>query len=382
MTRSPEANVKSNRCHIRLYKHKRFQSPNRSRDPHSLRYHSIDFRYESHTMRGSSSISFGAPDSDNPQAYLSEADFSQCGPDSLHSSSSTLIRDAETSLDPAPEGSRKRAHSTISPLNPLEDNNSRARYQSSSDKNEEDKAGSRRAAKACLRCRKQKLKCVGGNPCDRCVKFVHTCDFQPTSTNVVPVSSSRKDNGDIGIATARLEQLESNVADLLAGLARGVHPTLPDGTNNQSVGQVHHPHDPWHDSSIDENFGCSPIWPTLSSGLNETSVDSANRLTQSGPSSQQANDTSHSHVRFYTSPTAMLTPGDEVIPSDQSGSLLGNFSSEGPAGQHVGQRMPSSKRLGPAERLAAVTAQPYDPPFKALTHEVSYAIIVDRCARS
>lgn len=39
-------------------------------------------------------------------------------------------------------------------------------------------SANQRAAQACLRCRKQKLRCLGGNPCLRCVKRRISCNFK------------------------------------------------------------------------------------------------------------------------------------------------------------------------------------------------------------
>ncbi|GFZ42302.1 hypothetical protein JCM24511_00016 [Saitozyma sp. JCM 24511] len=41
--------------------------------------------------------------------------------------------------------------------------------------------GYRRASKACVRCRKHKLRCTGGDPCVRCTKFDFGCEFDQPS---------------------------------------------------------------------------------------------------------------------------------------------------------------------------------------------------------
>ncbi|KAH7090833.1 hypothetical protein FB567DRAFT_300647 [Paraphoma chrysanthemicola] len=82
----------------------------------------------------------------------------------------------------------------------------------------------RRAMQACLRCRKQKLRCLGGRPCVRCVKANRECDFgKPGQAPAAPNSGTNTngsvaEDGDGVAAKARLEYLESSVANLLAGL--------------------------------------------------------------------------------------------------------------------------------------------------------------------
>jgi len=90
-----------------------------------------------------------------------------------------------------------------------------------------------RAAQACLRCRRQKLRCLGGNPCERCVRTSNACDFGHTGGRAVQVTAGENssevvsvpvDEEDPAVAhdqgrDERLKLLETNVANLLAGLA-------------------------------------------------------------------------------------------------------------------------------------------------------------------
>ena len=109
---------------------------------------------------------------------------------------------------------------------------------------QDDSGGTRRATQACLRCRRQKLKCVGGNPCERCVKSKNICDFgTPGSSRGQHAEEKRKRkeresavqvNSDN--ANARLAQLESSVANLLAGLAQSAG-SLKAG-DNQLIQQL------------------------------------------------------------------------------------------------------------------------------------------------
>jgi hypothetical protein len=49
-----------------------------------------------------------------------------------------------------------------------------------------------RAPRACVQCRQQKLRCLGGDPCERCVKSGQTCTFKPASG--VRTGGQRKTN--------------------------------------------------------------------------------------------------------------------------------------------------------------------------------------------
>lgn len=93
---------------------------------------------------------------------------------------------------------------------------------------------SKRAGQACLRCRKQKLRCLGGNPCDRCIKSDSACEYgRSAGGSGTPHSSAKKvktepkdtsplhKRGEDKGGNDNLGLLESSVANLLAGLANG-----------------------------------------------------------------------------------------------------------------------------------------------------------------
>ncbi|CAN9241101.1 unnamed protein product [Alternaria alternata] len=84
----------------------------------------------------------------------------------------------------------------------------------------------RRAIQACFRCRKQKLRCLGGRPCERCVKAVKECHFgKPGGASAAPNSNTNTNKNDDVVedrngaaARASLVRLEDSVTNLLAGL--------------------------------------------------------------------------------------------------------------------------------------------------------------------
>lgn len=246
---------------------------------------------------------------------------------------------------------------------------------------EKEKTGPRRATQACLRCRKQKLRCVGGYPCDRCVKSKHTCDFGRTTPASGSASGARESGGGGGggadVATARLEQLESSVANLLAGLAGGSGgghpPSFPNGADvlhhNFPVG--HDPRD--HSPFIDRQPQAGSSWSTsLPSSLNRAQADRLPQL-HTRPNASIAEELARAHVRFSTSPSQILAAQQDISPSTYSGSMFGSHALDrGDFKAPVSSKKKGKgKGQGPEERLAAVTDQPYDPPFKALTYDVS-----------
>ncbi|WVQ87185.1 hypothetical protein IAS59_000908 [Cryptococcus gattii] len=121
-----------------------------------------------------------------------------------------------------------------------------------------DQQAPRRAAQACLRCRKQKLKCIGGWPCNRCTKSKNVCDFGR------PGMGPPAREGGTSEANARLEQLESSVANLLAGLAGS-------SSNNYPNPEVLHTFDPAQRraQSISEQ-GNPPYAPSASGQWNSS----------------------------------------------------------------------------------------------------------------
>ncbi|KAJ5414394.1 hypothetical protein N7509_001021 [Penicillium cosmopolitanum] len=51
-----------------------------------------------------------------------------------------------------------------------------------------------RVSKACKRCRDQKIRCTGSNPCDQCNKRNSACDFESPSQKVL-VTRRRVESG-------------------------------------------------------------------------------------------------------------------------------------------------------------------------------------------
>ncbi|ORX33857.1 hypothetical protein BD324DRAFT_206404 [Kockovaella imperatae] len=243
--------------------------------------------------------------------------------------------------------------------------------------------GQRRATQACVRCRKQKLRCTGGSPCDRCVRSKNHCDFGRPSTSGTD-AERRESSSATDVATARLEQLESSVASLLAGLAGAggaisghaqalasasypngteiLHPRFASG-GSSSLGRHQRSHSPTVDRSH-----AGPSWPILPSPLQRHGHPS---LLPQHPSASIAEELARSHVRFTTSPTHILGSSHDLSPSTYTDSFqsVDQYQDKKPLGTWTERKKAKSKAQEPAERLQAVTEQVYDPPFKALSYD-------------
>ncbi|WWD01078.1 hypothetical protein V866_008016 [Kwoniella sp. B9012] len=278
----------------------------------------------------------------------------------------------------------------------------------------------RRAAQACLRCRKQKLKCIGGWPCDRCTKSKNICDFgRPGVAGNTSSSSSTNllHGGNGSEANARLEQLESSVANLLAGLAgsNGHGSSSKTGYPNHELlhtfdpvkkrqetlqtesGAPYPPHHP-SGSQYTQNIPPPTHIKTLDPPRRTMSTSSfSNNNVNNLPTTSMSPDDLHSnpiglsqnHVRFTSSPnmTSFISSNNHNHQSPSG--LSSNGAGPSPAsantvGTGVGSVSVGSadllkeplvkKRKGKGqkaeERLAAATEGDFaEPPFKALVYQ-------------
>lgn len=92
-----------------------------------------------------------------------------------------------------------------------------------------------RAPQACRRCRQKKLKCTGGQPCRKCLRASHPCDFDDRPGVLGNERNHTRSNTTVSFggdeATARIAQLERTLADLISGLQ-------PTPQAISSIGQV------------------------------------------------------------------------------------------------------------------------------------------------
>jgi hypothetical protein len=136
---------------------------------------------------------------------------------------------SSSSSGPRPSGTGSDSRKRISASSDVHEDESRTKQVRAGAKTKDRTA--QRASQACLRCRRQKLRCLGGNPCERCVRTSNECDFGNTGyrTNQItgdvnisetvptgaedPIPANDQGRGE------RLKLLETSVANLLAGLA-------------------------------------------------------------------------------------------------------------------------------------------------------------------
>jgi hypothetical protein len=241
--------------------------------------------------------------------------------------------------------------------------------------------GAKRAAQACLRCRRQKLRCLGGYPCDRCTKSKNVCDFGKPGTVSVPQRESTAgiDTGELPAvgegAHARLEQLESSVANLLAGLAGGSNNGTGTGTSTgYPQGEILHSFesaDHRRGSTISER--AQSTWNNILPPPTHTRpVD----LPRFGINSLSTSISPEAHVRFDQSPTTANNPfiPHGTSPSAYTSSGVGPSPNDGMDNIGKGKGKARGKGQKPEERLAAMMSeeQGFEPPFKALLHQVCF----------
>ncbi|WVQ78436.1 hypothetical protein IAT38_000522 [Cryptococcus sp. DSM 104549] len=255
----------------------------------------------------------------------------------------------------------------------------------------------RRAAQACLRCRKQKLKCIGGWPCHRCTKSKNVCDFGRPPGSVYSLqardSGASGGSGPSSEANARLEQLESSVANLLAGLAGGgqsypnnemLHTFDPALRRQESMSsEARAPYPP--QNTRPWNPDIPP--PTHIRPVDPPRVGSA-AVPISAPVASMSPDDPQHHVRFTSSPNHVYfapshqspsvissngtgpSPASAGLARGDSGSGLVRRDSSGPPGAEKEKKKAGGKRQKAEERLATATEGDFDEaPFKALVYQ-------------
>lgn len=241
-----------------------------------------------------------------------------------------------------------------------------------------DQQAPRRAAQACLRCRKQKLKCIGGWPCNRCTKSKNVCDFGR------PGMGPPAREGGTSEANARLEQLESSVANLLAGLAGS-------SSNNYPNPEVLHTFDPAQRRAQSISEQGNPPYAPSASGQWNSSIPPPTHVRPLEPprvgaaavaigaplaSASPDDPAAQHHVRFTSSPHQTFIQHG-YSPSNFSsngtgpspGSGIGSYDSNGFRSE---RKKVGGKRQKAEERLATATDQDFDEaPFKPLVYQVS-----------
>lgn len=301
-----------------------------------------------------------------------------------------IHRKRPSAHDDSPESSRRRPRQSFSGASDarspsIDGNQGEEKGKDAADREHRASfTGPRRATQACLRCRRQKLRCLGGWPCDRCERAKQVCDFGKTADPyLAPGRAAGALPDGINVAgseaNTRLELLESNVARLLAGLAGGgvfrdpgaapaFHGQHGEGQNSSAAPPTRHGRqtslnvgEPW------SSGGASLPQPTHVRRVETPRT--ADVATSSGFQPSVSPDELNQHVRFGSTPNVTIISGGVMTsPSNYSSGIS-------PNSMVGGGLAPERKRTGKGqkaeERLAAVTEGSFEPPFKALVYQVS-----------
>ncbi len=181
-------------------------------------------------------------------------------------------------------------------------------------------------------------------------------------------------------ANARLEQLESSVANLLAGLAGG---SAAGGAYPN--GEVLHTFDPAEQrhsfSSSDARIATQhdgTSWPPiLPTPTHLRPIDPPRFRPNPLQPSLSPEDSARSQVRFASSPGTANPFGHMTSPSNCTSSGAGISPTSAGLGKGGGEKKGETRRIGKGqkaeERLAAATEGAFEPPFKALVYQVRKA---------
>ena len=197
-------------------------------------------------------------------------------------------------------------------------------------------------------CRKQKLRCLGGWPCKRCTESGRTCDFGPQGFR-----ASAAVSGPTSDPTARLAQLESSVANLLAGLSG--QPMAPGNPARRDL--VLPTTDPQR--SVYLGSSARPAPPNALTSPPILAPNSVSPLANFQLTQDQPADPSPDHrqqVRFIGTPNNIVT---EISPR--------HTESEG--SREV--RPKKGKNQKAEDRLALATEESFEAPFRPLVYQVS-----------
>ncbi|CAN9282759.1 unnamed protein product [Alternaria alternata] len=219
----------------------------------------------------------------------------------------------------------------------------------------------RRATQACFRCRKQKLRCLGGRPCVRCVKASKECDFgKPGQAS--PVSNSNNNtntNGDVvedrhgAAARASLVRLEDSVTNLLAGLQN-------TGTNGTDLFPALTAAPDTVSSTVPVTAPAPapapPLEPSSYHATALTNTATPALLSTSDPLTTQG----LGHVRFGDSPEVNF-----ISPHSYSS----RTETTSPSGEHDVRTGNEHRDNEGEERLASATKDGFGPPFQSLVYQ-------------
>ncbi|CUA76608.1 putative 4-hydroxy-2-oxoglutarate aldolase, mitochondrial [Rhizoctonia solani] len=212
----------------------------------------------------------------------------------------------------------------------------------------------RRAIQACSNCRKHKLRCLGGWPCNRCTKQKISCDFERPSH---PAAAKATETIE------RLEQLEASVTSILASMSSSIAPTPRQHSVVSDVGPAYPTPGPFHPQQAPvPRSGSYPFatFPTPSDDYSFSQEPSLAIRTEID-------------TEFLTAPTQDLDPPPTAGPSTHTQNVtspITNTASPGTSSLASRKSKPDPPPPSVESRLRTAT-DPYSAPFKGVLHRPS-----------
>ncbi|CAE6437519.1 unnamed protein product [Rhizoctonia solani] len=207
----------------------------------------------------------------------------------------------------------------------------------------------RRAVQACSHCRKHKLRCLGGWPCNRCTKQKIACDFERPSHPAAKATETIE----------RLEQLEASVTSILASMSSGISPTTRQHSVVSDVGPTYPTPSPFQPQQPVSRSGSYPFatFPTPSDDYTFPQEPSLAIRTEID-------------AEFLTAPTQDLDPPPTAGPSTHAQNVTSPITTmTSPGASSLASR--KSKPPPSVESRLRTATDPYSAPFKGVLHRPS-----------
>ncbi|WWC96564.1 hypothetical protein V866_003432 [Kwoniella sp. B9012] len=258
-----------------------------------------------------------------------------------------------------------------------------------------------RAPLACTRCRRKKLKCVGGQPCVRCQRVQEVCDFERTRYSSILGGIAPNTRG-VNERHDRLEKLERMVENLVKGMVEGNPPNGPSQNDNTFPVSVSAENEASM-NSLEQMMMCPPQSTARFEGIELVSSSMQYNHHPQGASDSDSHDMpapiaplpitslrlnpDHSNLATtyqpYISPTTSALPAQpnhthpqshplsQLPPLPDHPSLIGlSPQSQDPSPHHPIAKLriiPPPSKTSPESRLASVAGD-LTAPFQPLTH--------------
>ncbi|KAJ1306439.1 hypothetical protein OPQ81_007442 [Rhizoctonia solani] len=212
----------------------------------------------------------------------------------------------------------------------------------------------RRAVQACANCRKHKLRCLGGWPCNRCTKQKIPCDFERPSH---PTGAKATETIE------RLEQLEASVTSILASMSSGLAPSTRQHSVVSDVSPPYAASAPFQPQSATVPRPGPYPFTTFPNPSDDYPFAQGPSLTIRTEIDSQ----------FLAAPTQDLDPPPTAGPSTHTQNItspITNTASPGASSLASRKSKPDPPPPSVESRLRTAT-DPYSAPFKGVLHRPS-----------